>query len=1282
VLNEGTTPTWASPYCAGAPGLRTCLLLHDADASVQLFALDYMTGLYMPQAGSTDTVAEAVGGGWALRRANGAILMFNREGYLVQDRDRFGNGFSIDYEPTPLFELFKAYCDESYTATVSRACLVLGAMLEFIREPDSSSPNWNLSASDFRTPWPITLEEAQARGRLRNYFLGLLKQGTEISATLATSAFGSKSTFGARRLRPTKVTDDLGRTLMFAYNRGARPSPDDELLREVSGPAGTKLVFTYSRPPGSPISPEKLNEEFLVRVDRTDTPIGPELLAAPTRQIAYGYQWPDVPGSLTSAQLAQYAEAVRDPYYSYYRSFIGCWRPGQRCGGGGSGPPSIDLASVPGDPALLAEEQVREYLSDVFDNIIKVDQTGVTESETRYHSDPARLDFDRVSAQRYGATQAQASAVALPPESPPSTWTTTLPRMTFAYASAGPLSTGGDRTDAFLPAEILARYPLQTPPAPLEPVVVPPHAAAGSDETCHLDWLGGLRAALPGYRGVYKYYQDAPRFHVAGLLAAAAQLMRTPLSCDTLALAQMSDPTHNDLLSELDPIPNPGGGTSEIGTARRIVGQRVRIAADANRICGWSKVVDRDGDLHYHGLNYRGQALVNAVLERATGSFIYSERLYNADGNLVIDRRPTRGQRPWTTSDGYTLYSYDEKRLTGGSEPLNDWLPVFWSRRANLQAVTEFARGGSVTDIAQAASVVATTSVGRYKQMSYEPLFNQLLSVEEGSFGLFSRSPHSRTDYVFDYQELSLTSLKPILDELRPWGFRWSETTGPPPDYDYPAIQWQLPVTFYGADLNGDGKVGLYGSASARGVPVLAVRTGENGERQEYAMTWAPHGKPAGIAGPDGSLVLFDYYSVAAAGQGPYGLGARPAESEVSGGNRSFLGRVRTRRFAPAYVSGFGPTAAPCASLAGPYQWLLPSSCSSNPGVDLVMLGLAPEAVSAITRTVRGAVPDKWQTSSFGYSVLGKVSRSWSDTGEVSVIRDADGRERAVTDELGSLTVNTYDQQGLPTFTVRTDKFGAQIGATRRQFDDEGKLSYRCNAKGANGCTVVGRMAAPDGVEERFEYGPEGTLNLEVDGEGLRAVHQYDERQQLRKSVASKPRTPGTREVAYQYNLDGDVENVRHGDATTFLGERMEYDGLRRLKRYVDKRGYSWHLGHSDRDLLSRYKQDADTATYSSGVSTGKWESTFEYDGLHRLSKRTDNGVASTTYSRTNAGNVYRVDRTGLGASYTTYDSQGQPVWESDGAPTLVLLEGPGKPLLGVEVEPEVVRAALDSLIA
>jgi RHS repeat-associated protein len=68
-------------------------------------------------------------------------------------------------------------------------------------------------------------------------------------------------------------------------------------------------------------------------------------------------------------------------------------------------------------------------------------------------------------------------------------------------------------------------------------------------------------------------------------------------------------------------------------------------------------------------------------------------------------------------------------------------------------------------------------------------------------------------------------------------------------------------------------------------------------------------------------------------------------------------------------------------------------------------------------------------------------------------------------------------------------------------------------------------------------------------------------------------------------------------------------------------------------------------------------------------SKAIDNGLATTTYSRTAAGHVYRVEATGLGARYTTYDLQGQPVWESDGAGNQVVRVSSFSPYLDSTVE-------------
>jgi len=183
-LHEGNLPAWAAAYCAGSPTAEmavtpasatpsvtpspsgtpamasstalaasnreiTCVLYHSSDASVRLFILDKGSGLFMPQAGSTDTILQTVEttsvsctgdndcasgqrcnegkcrlepSGWALRTANGDILSFNKEGFLVEDRDRFGNGFIVEYESTPYYELYDYYCLQPKQSLDSKQC--------------------------------------------------------------------------------------------------------------------------------------------------------------------------------------------------------------------------------------------------------------------------------------------------------------------------------------------------------------------------------------------------------------------------------------------------------------------------------------------------------------------------------------------------------------------------------------------------------------------------------------------------------------------------------------------------------------------------------------------------------------------------------------------------------------------------------------------------------------------------------------------------------------------------------------------------------------------------------------------------------------------------------------------------------------------------------------------------------------------------------------------------------------------------------------------------------
>jgi hypothetical protein len=352
-----------------------------------------------------------------------------------------------------------------------------------------------------------------------------------------------------------------------------------------------------------------------------------------------------------------------------------------------------------------------------------------------------------------------------------------------------------------------------------------------------------------------------------------ARLSSTPLSCGQLSAATYGDPTHNDLMSALD----PNGTTAKLSDhkLRRLVGYRAVTATSGNRICEWSQMVDRDGEQHFFGLNFRGQILVHAIQERAPAqgggaNFIFDETLYTADGMVAEQRRPVRGAPLWQTADGYTRFDYQEIDPTNNSG-WDEWLPVFWARRMNVVRVEEHPRTGEILDFDEAADAFVK-SAGRYQTFAYEPLFNQLRIVETGSLrptataGRFQDIPHENKTLLFDYQELSTDpaapaerSLGPLLEHLATWGFAWAHLPGGALDYDK-ITSWQLPLAFYGEDVNGDGAVGATGQnlqnyQRGRGVPIVAWRSGNNpaGDLQAHVFAWAPNGQLAQWRGPDGS---------------------------------------------------------------------------------------------------------------------------------------------------------------------------------------------------------------------------------------------------------------------------------------------------------------------------------------------------------------------------------------------------------------------------------------------
>lgn len=1305
-LSVDTAPVAVLPYCAGASSTATCLVLHDGSGSTQLFFFDVQSRLFLPEAGSTDTIARTTEGGWALRKADGHILTFDKHGYLVNDRDRFGNGFSIEYEPTPLYELYTYFCSDN---RYSRRCAVLTYLLNEGSKPSGDHESWQLKEADYEVPPGLGLGERLRYARA--YLLYLISLGPS-----------TYSVDGGRHFRPIRITDDVRRKLELRYRKATNldfeAAPGAELLWEVLGPAGTRLTYTYERPQGYPKS---LNEYFLTRVTREDTPQGLDVVPAPRRTIEYRYQWPSGPAQ--SYDNEYFTAMVLDKYRGFYETFVNCLAPalgGANCKGG-------HPVKVPGNPKQLAEEEKKGYISEVADNIIEVVTNGRVESETRYDADPKSPNFDRVAEQRYGSAVATQSPGTLPPEIRNYKWKTNLPRAIYSYQSAGPKMRGTveDRTDStgFLPDEIKKRYPLESGAKPRDPLPLVTEDRAVGIKACNYDLMELRKAELPGYVPTVQYYVPVSEETQPKL---ERPLYRTHLTCGQLAEAHLSDPAHNDVLSSVHPITETPLTTDHF--AVRIVGHRRTIAANMNRICTWTRFVDRDGDVHYYGLNYRGQILVEAIKERTSGQFIFSEKLYSADGAIFQERRPTRGPNAWTVDAGYTAYFYDEIEPQGNNG-WNDWLPAFWARRMNLMRIEEHPAHHVVANEAENKPGTFRPSLGRYRRFGYEPLFNQLKFMEDGTLdvdeagltqfldymkqaGMDEESrhqietglrwpsatlvahvaktlgvhpstignllspvdrPYERVDHVFDYQELAESDLKPILDHFKPWGFSWLEKETAPGAYEYDysnILQWQLPVKFYGQDLNNDGAKGFgygTGGAVARGVPVYTIRQATNGTLAPLIQTyiWAPHGMPGVIRGMDGAATVFEYYSIGSlSGPLTFGLNHAPTDDDVNVGYRSFLGRTRSLRVQQTYDAQYGPKETPCPHLAGPYQWLLPSTCT-NVREELLALGLPPQMVNYIRPVNDLQSQDLWMTVAYSYSEIGEIKHVWTDNDRTSVLRDTDGRVLERTDPIGAKTTVTYDIDGRPIQEIVNDSDGI-LSEIARRFDEEGHLLYECVSLSVGGCaplsstpSLTGGVRGPshsviDGVVTQYEYWPEGSLRAVIDPEGLRTDFEYNERQLL------TVRRAGGRLESFCHTDDGDPSVVVRGadqcnplpkPASSLLIERYAYDGLRRVKTYTDSRQYDWQVAYSRRSQPVRYRQDQ--SAY--GVSLpGKpaWERVLEYDELGRLIRQLDNGIVTEAHALTNRGWSFNSSATGQGSTYTTYDRLGRIVWMRDPAGT------------------------------
>lgn len=1249
-LNADNTPDWLSPWCAGAPGVTTAVFIHDG-GSIDLYLLDIKTHLYLPHAGAFGTLSRTVDNGWALRDPDGRIRIFDADGDLVSDRDRFGNGFTILYEPTPLFRLYSEFCSEAELlrrneTKYSRRNRMLAYLVGEAPRPGWDPSEWEVSNLDF------SLQANQID----------LIYGRDLLIYLVSTAKANGGIVdrvdGFRKKRPIQIQDDTGRTLRLTYYKALQlptvfssvekqffdfaASPWAELLQQVDGPVGTQVLCKYQLMANHPA---ELNARFLARVDRQDMSTT-QVNAAMPRWYDFAYE------SVFEKLMKVLSDKVEDTYSEYYATFMGCAYFEQYHCNFSAVLSSLKISG--GNPVFYARLQRNQFISEVSGWISIVTNTDVVESETRYVADPWDVNFGRATAQRWGAQATQPSG-SFDPDSPGDQWKTNLPKATFRYQDAGPDGHGGDLTDKFLPPALAKRYPLEMSGSETKNKITPP-VVVGADKNknqngCDYQRMEVLRKSLPGYREELPYYQLPPEEQHPNI---NLPLKRTLLTPAQLIHAQVGDPTHNDLLSGV--VKDPSGTSDYV--FERILGRRKLTAANGNRICSWVRYRDRDGDVHYYGLNYRGQALVDAVEEKS-GVFVITERLVNADGHVVQERKPMLVGEKWTVSKGYKAFVYDEINPFG-NRGWNEWLPVFWSRRSNLIRIEEHATGGSVVNSDEDGN--AENHLGRFQSFSYEPLFNQMNIHVKGTIQKREIKPygffvHSYTSLIYDYQELSFGvelgapgSIVPVLEFLVPWGFDWVRNKNGEIDESIVGT-WQLPVELFGKDLNGDGERGNRFANTlenrAVGVPILIQKGSKNDQAvRTTKIAWAPHGKPSFVNDTDGELTIFEYYSLSNTSTNTYGTTHSPTNTDVNSGYRGFLGRVKRLRSRNSYNGSYGPVESPVTSLSGPYQWINVSG--TNLHSEFQAMGFPVEVIEDLLASV-GASPaseNDFERREFAYDHTGNIIKFFTSTGNTLVKHDTDGRIVEITDPIGIKTEVMYGYLGLPESIRKFDRTSTAVGELLKQYDSEGRVLHECYALEKNGCHNTDLSKS---VKRSFTYSPEGSLLEQIEPGGLTITHRYNSRKQLLGTVQhDSNQTSQWRGVAYQYNLLGRIEVIKYGVKNDFDApiqkEETTYDGLGRIDTLTDNRGVTWKHVWSYRDMLV-VKEDL-------GSKQPMLRETFAYDGFGEQVAHYTNGILVEHLKRTLGGKVYLTNGEGRGDSWQTYDGLGRAAWTRDAAGT------------------------------
>ncbi|MFW6053525.1 MAG: hypothetical protein ACOC9J_01815, partial [Persicimonas sp.] len=600
----------------------------------------------------------------------------------------------------------------------------------------------------------------------------------------------------------------------------------------------------------------------------------------------------------------------------------------------------------------------------------------------------------------------------------------------------------------------------------------------------------------------------------------------------------------------------------------------------------------------------------------AQDAYIFEERIYNADGNVVEERAPVADVASETFAGAYSEYEYDESVPFDGADFVEE--PLFFTRRQNVLSVTHHADGDGVLAQAGSSGAGLMSVESRSSEFTYEPIFNEVI-----------RSVRSVT-------EEQAASATPLYETIY--------------DFDH----WDAAAEAYV-----DGTAGVLNSLTRKSLEASAPD-------RTFSFTWTPNGALASSTTPQGKSTSYSYYpSERDNSTGDFFGGSSPP-TNASSDNQGLLASVEVEQFDADYSLNADPSTdsllagspiagelgSPKNPNYGPYAWLAADQA------ELEDLGLSSKTIEHIV----GVAAEPTDTTEISYHETGYPHYVWQNGSQSRTERDSEGRVVEYESPNGNITTVLYSVNGWATQQERVDAGGEVIGQTKWYRDDVGRILAECVALESNGCDGIlagdapelGAVADPGRADDEspaaqlrvYRYTDAGLLRAESDPAGLITEYNHDSRGHVIAAKSYGLDSPTEqRKVSYVYDAVGNRTGTYWGtlnganSALGVLSTELEYDGFYQLSQVTDTRGEDWKYLHDT------HGRRVSVEHLGSGLTR---EAGFRPHGELEFESVNGGSTYKKSYWHTEDGRLVGTTETGGGARVQTYDFQGRVVWSRD----------------------------------